>query len=74
MHLIFVITYKLLAKSIVDLLVLSSYVHSFQPSNPATELQNEGILSTQYVAETQQSQQNRATNKKKKEIVEISID
>ena len=39
-----------------------------------TELQNEGILSTQYIAENQQSQQNRATTKKKKEIVEISID
>merc|ERR1712020_157751 len=48
----------------------SSYDGLQGPSNPATELQNEGILSTQYVAETQQSQQNRATNKKKKEIVE----
>ena len=61
-------------KSIVDVYVLSIYVHLFQPSNPATELQNEGILSSQYIAENQQSQQNRATNKKKKEIVEISID
>ena len=61
-------------KPIVDIFVISIYVHSFQPSNPATELQNEGILSTQYIAENQQSQQNRATNKKKKEIVEISID
>ena len=57
-----------------DIFVLSIYVHSFQPSNPATELQNEGILSSQYIAENQQSQQNRTTNKKKKEIVEISID
>ena len=60
--------------NIVDIFVLSIDVHLFQPSNPATELQNEGILSTQYIAENQQSQQNRATNKKKKEIVEISID
>ena len=58
----------------MDVYVLSIYVHLFQPSNPTTELQNEGILSTQYIAENQQSQQNRATNKKKKEIVEISID
>ena len=58
----------------MDIFVLTTYVHLFQPSNPTTELQNEGILSTQYIAENQQSQQNRATNKKKKEIVEISID
>ena len=58
----------------MDIFVLSIDAHLFQQSNPATELQNEGILSTQYIAENQQSQQNRATNKKKKEIVEISID
>ena len=59
----------------MDIFVLFIYVHSFQPSNPVTELQNEGILCTQYIAENQQnSQQNKATNKKKKEIVEISID